>query len=96
MEGEAMTYHGHVENGKIVLAGDVTLPEGTQVHVEVARSPESSREKVAVDALAQDQDRPIEEQIEAIWADLPREDWARIPSDLSSQLDHYIYGTPQE
>jgi hypothetical protein len=37
----------------------------------------------------------IEEKIAAIVADVPEEDWARLPPDLSDQLDHYIYGTPK-
>jgi hypothetical protein len=39
--------------------------------------------------------RSIEEKIEAIVADVPEEEWARLPPDLSDQLDHYIYGTPK-
>ncbi len=40
--------------------------------------------------------RSIEEKIAAIWADVPAEEWAKLPPDLSDQLDHYIYGTPKK
>ncbi len=40
--------------------------------------------------------RSIEEKIAAIWADVPEEEWAKLPPDLSDQLDHYIYGTPKK
>ncbi|MGH9937213.1 MAG: hypothetical protein ACREAM_13285 [Blastocatellia bacterium] len=40
--------------------------------------------------------RSIEEKIAAIWADVPEEEWAKLPHDLSDQLDHYIYGTPKK
>jgi hypothetical protein len=30
-----MTYHGHVENGVVVLDDTVSLPDGTRVQVEV-------------------------------------------------------------
>ena len=29
----------------------------------------------------------------AIAEDVPDEDWARVPTDLSENLDHYLYGT---
>ena len=31
----------------------------------------------------------------SILADVPREEWDRLPADLSEHLDHYIYGTPK-
>ena len=39
--------------------------------------------------------RSIEEKIEEIMADVPEEEWAKLPPDLSDNLDHYIYGTPK-
>ena len=80
-----MVYQGHVENGVIQLEGSVTLPEGTQVRVEVAA------EKEEFDPNAP----PIEDQLRAIMADVPQEEWDRLPADLTDRLDHYIYGTPK-
>lgn len=40
--------------------------------------------------------RSIEEKIATIWADVPEEEWAKLPPDLSDQLDHYIYGAPKK
>jgi predicted DNA-binding antitoxin AbrB/MazE fold protein len=80
-----MVYQGHVENGVIRLEGSVVLPEGTAVRVEVAA------EKEAFDPNAP----PIEEKLRAIVADVPQEEWDRLPADLSEHLDHYIYGTPK-
>ena len=37
----------------------------------------------------------IEEKLRAIVADVPQEEWDRLPADLSEHLDHYIYGTPK-
>jgi len=37
----------------------------------------------------------IEEKIRAIVADVPQEEWDKVPSDLGYQHDHYIYGTPK-
>ena len=38
---------------------------------------------------------PIEEVLAAIMADVPEEEWKRLPADLTDHLDHYIYGTPK-
>lgn len=35
-----MTYQGHVQNGVVLLDGDVRLPEGAKVCVEVAKQDE--------------------------------------------------------
>jgi hypothetical protein len=40
-----------------------------------------------------DDQRSLEEKIAAIMADVPDEEWAKLPTDLSDNLDHYIYGT---
>jgi len=92
----AMTYRGHVENGKVVLADEVALPEGTEVEVAVTRSPSTcARDEGASTRI--DPSRPtIEEQIAAIWADVPASELDKLPPDLSDTLDHYIYGTPKE
>jgi hypothetical protein len=33
--------------------------------------------------------------VETIWRDVPEEDLAKLPSDFSANLDHYLYGTPK-
>jgi hypothetical protein len=33
--------------------------------------------------------------VEAIWRDVPEEEIATLPPDLSANLDHYLYGTPK-
>jgi len=39
--------------------------------------------------------KSIEELAEDLFADVPREEWEKLPPDLTDQLDHYIYGTPK-
>jgi Arc/MetJ-type ribon-helix-helix transcriptional regulator len=39
--------------------------------------------------------KPIWEEIAEITADVPEEAWDALPTDLSDQHDHYIYGTPK-
>ena len=38
----------------------------------------------------------IEDELAAIWADVPVSEWAKLPKDLTDNLDHYIYGTPKK
>lgn len=39
--------------------------------------------------------RPIWDVLEAIGAEVPGEEWDKLPSDLSTQHDHYLYGSPK-
>ena len=80
-----MVYRGRVENGVIQLEGAVTLPEGTEVRVELAGGKEAFDPNAA----------PIEEELAAILADVPKAEWDRLPGDLTDNLDHYLYGTPR-
>jgi hypothetical protein len=40
-------------------------------------------------------ERPIEEILRQLAAEVPREEWDRLPADLTDNLDHYLYGTPK-
>jgi len=40
-------------------------------------------------------ERPIEEILKELAAGIPREEWDRLPADLTDDLDHYLYGTPR-
>ena len=81
-----MVYRGRVENGVIQLEGSMVLPEGTEVRVELAAPVHEDFDPKAP---------AIEEVLAAIMADVPRSEWARLPADLTDNLDHYIYGTPK-
>jgi hypothetical protein len=37
----------------------------------------------------------LEEKIAQIVAEVPEEEWAKLPPDLGDHLDHYVYGTPK-
>jgi hypothetical protein len=40
--------------------------------------------------------RPIWERVVDISAQVPPEEWAKVPKDLSKNVDHYLYGSPKE
>ncbi len=41
-------------------------------------------------------DRPIWEVIGEISAEVPDEEWAKLPTDGAEQHDHYLYGSPKK
>ncbi len=51
---------------------------------EESQAPSESREPLS-----------LEEKIAGIVSQVPEEEWAKLPSDLGDQLDHYVYGTPK-
>ena len=77
-----MTYHGHVENGCVVLDDGVNLPNGTAVVVTVAHKP------------VEKTDREIPTLYERLKTFIGAVDG--MPSDLSENIDHYLYGHPKK
>ena len=79
-----MVYRGHVENGVIRLEHSASLPEGSQVCVQLVPSSAGCQTEAA-----------LEQEVATIWADVPESEWNRLPADLTHNIDHHIYGTPQ-
>jgi len=75
----------------VLLDEPAVLPEGAVVNVELIDAGVAARPSTAAD-----QKTPIEQQVAAIWADLPSSEWAKLPPDLCDNLDHHIYGTPEK
>ena len=38
----------------------------------------------------------IWEEIEQLSKQVPSEEWAKLPTDLSENIDHYLYGAPKK
>lgn len=79
-----MTIEGHVENGQIVLHGDVSLAEGVRVRVEL---------------LPRDGTKRVDEPSPTTQFDHYKEVIGAIddlPSDFAAEHDHYIHGTPKQ
>lgn len=49
----------------------------------------------AEETLVPSHARPIWEVIEEQLKDIPAEDFASLPKDGASQIDHYVYGSPK-
>ena len=90
-----MTYHGHINKGRIELEENVGLPDGSAVRVEV--SPIAEPQGIAPEnGETAENGSTIEDELKSLWADVPESEWARLPHDLTDQLDHYVYGTPKK
>jgi len=54
-------------------------------------------EEKQVDSSAQSPSLPPFLQfVEEISAQVPREEWEKLPKDLSKNVDHYLYGSPKD
>jgi len=40
--------------------------------------------------------RAIEDIAAELAAEVPAQEWDRLPADLTDNLDHYLYGTPKQ
>jgi hypothetical protein len=53
-------------------------------------------EQLAVDPAPSATARSIWDEIREITADVPDEEWAKLPTDGAEQHDHYLYGSPKK
>ena len=84
-----MAARGKVKNGKVLLQNPTGLPEGAEVEVRPVKKrqgspkPRKSRKKPRPQSLAERLAPFI-----GVVKDLP--------SDMSANLDHYLYGHPKQ
>jgi len=76
-----MVYHGHVQDGRIVLEGGVRLPEGLRVRVDVPGEQATSHG---------DGERSLHQRLQPLIGSL-----RDAPADLAQNHDHYLYGAPK-
>ena len=83
-----------IKPGGTVEITDPGLPAGQEAEVTVVVEPQAAQ-RASGDLIARPE-LPVWERIVEIGAAVPSEDWARVPRDLSKNLDHYLYGAPKE
>lgn len=78
-----MVVRGHVKNGTVVLDEPTKLPEGAEVEVSVLAAPAPS---------------PVENEGATLYDRLKPIIGAAqgLPSDASTNVDHYLYGHPKK
>ena len=78
-----MTYRGTVKSGVVVLAEEVTLPEGADVIVTLPDESPAQTVEPSIWVKLSELGR---------WAeDLPTD----LPPDLAANHDHYLHGLPK-
>jgi Arc/MetJ-type ribon-helix-helix transcriptional regulator len=68
--------------------------EVVQAGLELLEARDSLAQAPAAAASKQDT-RPIWEIIAEIGREIPEEEWAKLPTDMASNVDHYLYGAPR-
>jgi hypothetical protein len=81
MEEWSMSFIGHIKNGVVVFDTPVTLPEGSEVRVELSVGSIASTEELP----------PLYESIKHLIGQAKG-----LPPDMSINHDHYLYGTPKQ
>ena len=79
-----MVVRGHIKNGMVVLDDPDALPEGTKVDVSPVETAKPPAEKPGED------DRTLLERLGNVVGAIKD-----APPDLSTNLDHYLYGVPK-
>ena len=81
-----MTYRGTVQNGVILVEGNVRLPEGAEVQIELPDGAEPEPASAG--------EPTIGEKLAALgrWAETQPSD---LPEDLAINHDHYLYDVPK-
>ena len=77
-----MTYHGHIENGHVVLDTAPGLPDGTPVVITVVQTPVETKGREI--PTLYERLKPIIGIAEGL------------PPDASENIDHFLYGRPKK
>jgi hypothetical protein len=87
LEAKTMTYKGTVQNGVILIDGDVRLPEGAEVQIELADDAHPTADTSGEPTIGQ--------KLAALgrWAETQPSD---LPEDLAINHDHYLHGLPKK
>lgn len=81
-----MTLHGHIENGAIKFDAPLALPEGAAVEVQLQVMPPKADEQPAA---TPEPPTLLERMKEFVGT------FEGLPADASTNLDHYLYGSPK-
>lgn len=82
-----------VDSGQFASLDDAMAEAARLLLSQIGQRKQEIREPVS-DQVTQTH-KPIWEEILELTADIPDEEWAKLPVDAAEQHDHYIYGTPK-
>ncbi len=82
--------------GGTIEIHDPQLPDGAEAEVFITVDARRGEVSPLDEFVPEPGARPFWEDIIALGARVPPEEWAKVPKDLSVNLDHYLYGSPKE
>ena len=87
--------HSAVQSGRFASVDDAMTKAALLLLEQLKQVPPVSKQPTAAQEPPADARKPIWEEILELTADVPDEEWDKLPTDLAEQHDHYIYGTPK-
>lgn len=84
-----------VYSGRFKSVDDAMTRAATLLLQELDQEKAQATPPAASQADADQARKPIWEVFQELSASVPDEVWDAVPTDLSEQHDHYIYGTPK-
>ncbi len=85
--------HATFHQGVFKPVEPVELPEGCQVELQVIL-PATPTPKPEHDTT--DKGGTLQERLAQLAAQVPQHEWNSLPIDISSRIDDYLYGNPEE
>ncbi len=84
-----------VHSGRFASVDDAMAEAASLLVERLMQEQARAKTPVASQLSAAPAEKPIWEEILESTADIPDDVWDKLPTDLSEQHDHYIYGTPK-
>ena len=81
-----------VQSGQFASMDDA-MAEAARLLLRQLNQGQEGEVKAVNQAPAIEARKPIWERIQDMTADVPDEEWDKLPTDLAEQHDHYLYGT---
>jgi hypothetical protein len=82
-----------VKPGGLIEISHPELTPGEEAEVIVMLDPATDERLQA--STAASSSRPIWEVVVELGSEVPEAEWAKVPKDLATNLDHYLYGVPK-
>jgi GTP-dependent phosphoenolpyruvate carboxykinase len=80
----------------------MTIREELIQQIEHLSETELEAVKQSIDSVIHHEEPQYDTTVPPVWeiatqigAEIPQEEWAKVPSDLSKNVDHYLYGSPK-
>jgi Arc/MetJ-type ribon-helix-helix transcriptional regulator len=84
-----------VQSGHFASMDDAMTKAASMLLEQLKQQTQAAKTPTAGEDAPAAAHRPIWEIADEIRKSIPEEEWAKLPADGASQLDHYLYGSPK-